>query len=67
VEVPHNSVHVACGWPLTDVALAAFHPIFFLLHSNVDRIHEAYLQSDPDAMQEFESHQRILVRELCPD
>ena len=31
LEDPHNDVHVACGWPMTSVNFAAFHPIFFVL------------------------------------
>ncbi|KAG2434558.1 hypothetical protein HYH02_012224 [Chlamydomonas schloesseri] len=46
VETPHNSVHVVCGWPMTSVTYAAFHPIFFMHHCNVDRVYEAYLQKD---------------------
>eukprot|EP00965_Chrysotila_dentata_P160301 5293305-Pleurochrysis_carterae.AAC.1 len=39
----HNSIHVAVGYPMTSVKWAAFHPIFFLHHCNVDRLYEAYL------------------------
>ncbi|KXZ51823.1 hypothetical protein GPECTOR_11g263 [Gonium pectorale] len=46
VETPHNSLHVLCGWPMTSVSFAAFHPIFFLHHCNVDRLYEAYLRKD---------------------
>ena len=44
LESPHNSVHVALGWPMTSVAVAAFDPAFWLHHCNVDRIYEGYLQ-----------------------
>jgi hypothetical protein len=27
IESPHNSVHVACGFPMTSVYYAAFHPV----------------------------------------
>ncbi|KAG2491076.1 hypothetical protein HYH03_010521 [Edaphochlamys debaryana] len=49
VETPHNSVHVAAGWPMSSVEWAAFHPIFFLHHCNVDRVYEGYVQKDAAA------------------
>ncbi|GIL62411.1 hypothetical protein Vafri_16631 [Volvox africanus] len=44
IEEPHNHMHNACGFPMCEIPVAAFHPIFWLHHSNVDRIYEAYLQ-----------------------
>ena len=44
VESPHNYIHNACGYPMTTASFAAFHPIFFLHHCNVDRLYEAYIQ-----------------------
>ncbi|EFJ42429.1 hypothetical protein VOLCADRAFT_121539 [Volvox carteri f. nagariensis] len=46
VETPHNSLHVLCGWPMSSVSFAAFHPIFFLHHCNVDRLYDTYLRKD---------------------
>lgn len=46
VETPHNTMHVLCGFPMTSIDYAAFHPLFFLHHCNVDRIYEAYLAND---------------------
>lgn len=46
VETPHNTMHVLCGFPMTSVDFAAYHPIFFLHHTNVDRLYETYLQAD---------------------
>ena len=60
VETPHNSIHVVMGWPMASVEFAAFHPIFFLHHCNVDRIYEGYLKVDSDAQAEFEAEQLAL-------
>ncbi|GLC43502.1 hypothetical protein PLESTM_001480100 [Pleodorina starrii] len=46
METPHNSLHVLCGWPLTSVSFAAFHPLFYMHHANVDRLYETYLRKD---------------------
>ena len=43
VEAPHNSLHMHCGFPMTSLRYAAFHPIFFLHHCNIDRLYEKYL------------------------
>jgi tyrosinase len=63
IETPHNSLHVAIGYPMTTVAHAAFDPVFWLHHANVDRIHEAYLMRHPDSRQEFAATQRRLAQE----
>ncbi|GLI71270.1 hypothetical protein VaNZ11_016392 [Volvox africanus] len=44
IEQPHNLLHNLCGFPMSDVPVASFHPVFWLHHSNIDRIYEAYLQ-----------------------
>ena len=44
IETPHNSVHNCVGFPLTSLNYAGFHPIFHMLHCNVDRIHQKYLE-----------------------
>ena len=56
VESPHNYVHNAVGYPMTTTSFAAYHPIFFLHHCNVDRLYEAYLKYHPDSQQEFASY-----------
>ena len=63
VESPHNSLHVIMGWPMASVEFAAFHPIFFLHHCNVDRIYEGYLKVDPNAEEEFQAEQLNLATE----
>ena len=45
VETPHNNCHNALGFPLTSLSYAAFHPMFWLLHCNVDRIYQAYVEA----------------------
>lgn len=63
VETAHNSLHVIMGWPMASVEFAAFHPIFFLHHCNVDRIYEGYLKVDPNAAEEFKAEQLNLYTE----
>eukprot|EP00928_Gymnodinium_smaydae_P078047 TRINITY_DN6164_c0_g2_i1.p1 TRINITY_DN6164_c0_g2~~TRINITY_DN6164_c0_g2_i1.p1 ORF type:complete len:1025 (+),score=171.15 TRINITY_DN6164_c0_g2_i1:55-3129(+) len=62
VESPHNSVHVAIGFPLSTVDYAAFHPIFFLHHAQVDRVYEKHLQleSPAECQAEFKQRQQML-------
>mmetsp|Transcript_8295 Transcript_8295/g.13754 ORF Transcript_8295/g.13754 Transcript_8295/m.13754 type:complete len:616 (+) Transcript_8295:1037-2884(+) len=64
VETPHNNTHVALGYPLTDLGTAAFHPMFWLLHCNVDRLYESYLQATPsraaECLAEMEQHQQLM-------
>jgi len=54
-RVPHNAVHVAVGdtgddfnqgW-MIDPDLAALDPIFWLHHSNIDRLWQVWLNCDP--------------------
>ena len=40
---------------------SAFHPIFFLHHSNVDRLYQAYLEAHPDSAQEFRSYEDAVL------
>ncbi|CAE7187067.1 unnamed protein product, partial [Symbiodinium sp. KB8] len=65
VEDPHNSVHVACGFPMTTVPYAAFHPIFFLHHSNCDRIYEKHVQLETpeECAAEFALRQQGLAQQ----
>jgi len=55
VESPHNSVHVALGFPMSTVKYAAFDPMFWLHHCNVDRLYESYIAVHPDSKAEFEA------------
>jgi len=57
IESPHDRVHVISGWPMTTVPYAAFNPLFFLHHSNVDRLYEKYLSMYKDSEKEFEAIQ----------
>ncbi|GBG24632.1 Matrix metalloproteinase-2 [Hondaea fermentalgiana] len=61
LEAPHNSAHMASGWPVTSLAYAAFHPLFYNIHCNVDRYYEKYLQLEPNSLEEFEAHQKMRV------
>jgi len=63
VESPHNSVHVAVGWPMTSVAYAAFDPIFWLHHCNVDRLYSKYLSLEADSESEMKATQQWLESE----
>jgi hypothetical protein len=60
IEDSHNSVHVAVGGPMADVPAAAFCPIFFLHHCNVDRVYESYLnvQGHEECLDEFRDFQQ---------
>ncbi|GAX77217.1 hypothetical protein CEUSTIGMA_g4663.t1 [Chlamydomonas eustigma] len=57
LEDPHDSIHVYCGYPMSVVQFAAFHPIFFLHHCNLDRLYETHLATNPHAQAEFQSHE----------
>jgi len=63
LESPHNSIHMCCGFPMTSLRYAAFHPIFYLHHCNVDRIYEKHLELETpeESKQEFENYQNILA------
>lgn len=65
VESSHNGVHVALGFPMNTVPYAAFHPIFFLHHSNVDRIYEKHVQMETpeECAREFAARQRSLAEQ----
>ncbi|CAK8991517.1 Acetyl-CoA acetyltransferase A, partial [Durusdinium trenchii] len=63
LEAPHNSAHMAAGFPLTSLAFAAFHPLFYNIHCNVDRYYEKYLQLEPDSKEEFKLHQAMRTQQ----
>jgi tyrosinase len=46
-NVPHNQVHVDVGGLMTDPDTAALDPIFWLHHSNIDRLWEVWTHRDP--------------------
>ena len=56
LETPHNITHGICGGLMANFQ-SAFHPIFWLHHSQVDRFYEAYLRMEPDSLDEFRQHQ----------
>lgn len=58
IETPHDTVHVMLGSPMSSLAIAAFHPIFWLHHCNIDRFLSKYLELEPDSQREFQQHQR---------
>jgi hypothetical protein len=47
IEQIFNTVRMALGHPLTSLHHAAYHPLFWLLLCNVDRICEAYIRNTP--------------------
>ena len=63
IETPHNSAHMVCGFPLTSLKFAAFHPLFYSIHCNVDRYMEKYLQMNPDSCEEMKNRQSSLASE----
>jgi len=60
IEGPHGSVHVYCGYPMKDLGTAAFHPLFWLHHNNIDRCYEGYLHTHGvgQQFQQFQQNQR---------
>jgi hypothetical protein len=42
---PHRGVHVACGWPMNQMADAAGDPLFYIHHANIDRLWERWTLS----------------------
>ena len=49
IEQPHNSIHVACGYPMSSIRYAAFDILFWLHHNNIERIITKYYESNPDS------------------
>lgn len=62
LESVHDSALLACGYPLSDPEYAAFHPLFFLLRCNVDRLYELHLQmfDHAESSRDMEQHQKQL-------
>jgi tyrosinase len=50
INGPHGSVHVRTGGQMSSVALAGYDPIFYLHHSNVDRLWARWQLSHPGAL-----------------
>lgn len=46
---------MACGYPMSSIAFAAFDILFWLHHCNVDRFFEKYIQLEPDSYEEFDN------------
>eukprot|EP00039_Didymoeca_costata_P028698 m.21974 g.21974 ORF g.21974 m.21974 type:complete len:973 (-) comp7306_c0_seq1:76-2994(-) len=69
VETPHDNIHGALGPPMNNINFAAYHPIFWLHHCNVDRLYEGYLQEHTIAncRQEFINNQRERARRGLPN
>eukprot|EP01040_Poterioochromonas_malhamensis_P010110 gene10110-10990_t len=44
LETPHNQLHNAVGGDMGNVGASAFDPIFWLHHSNVERMHCAWIR-----------------------
>lgn len=62
IETPHDAVHMALGRPLSDLFLAGFHPMFWLLHCNVDRLLSSYIQiQGPVCAEHFRLNQEFLA------
>jgi hypothetical protein len=51
LEALHNELHVSLGRPMNDISYAAFDPIFWLHHCNVDRAYISYLTYNFDLTQ----------------
>ena len=63
LESSHNSIHVAIGYPMDSTQYAAFHPVFWLHHCNVDRCYEGFLAAEGHEASrlEFQAHQANLT------
>jgi hypothetical protein len=48
-----QAVHGLLGFPMASIAVAAYSPLFWLHHCNIDRLYEAYLQLHPDSRDEM--------------
>ena len=49
LEAVHDQVHVQTGGDMTDPAVAAFDPVFWLHHAMVDHVLELYIQAWPSS------------------
>jgi len=59
LESPHNSVHGIVSGIMASFQ-SSFHPVFWMHHNNVERIFTAYLEQNPDSLEEFRDNQRGL-------
>ena len=64
LENPHDGIHIGMRFPMASLGWAAFHPIFYLHHCNVDRIYSAYLATSHglNSQHEFRTGNRALYR-----
>lgn len=49
LENPHNGLHIWVGGDMASVPTAAYDPVFWMHHANVDRIWAMWQQERPDA------------------
>ncbi len=68
IQGPHGSVHVQTGGWMSSVPTAAQDPIFYLHHSNVDRLWDLWLaqgsgRTDPVLDTNWTSHQHTFFKE----
>ena len=49
----HGDIHVLLNFPMLAINFAAYHPIFYLHHCNVDRVYEAYLAHEKSKGDEY--------------
>jgi len=64
LEQIHDSIHGEVGGIMTNLDLAAFHPIFWVHHCNIDRLLETYLELNSDS--EGEISRNAASRPLAP-
>ena len=65
----HNNVHNELGGQMSSPAYAAFNPIFWLHHCNIDRLYESYIAINgaSQVAAEFEANQDYKSRMGRPD
>ena len=59
IEKPHDEVHGFCGYPMNVIDFAAYHPLFWLHHCNIDRLYESYIaiHGRAESMNEYRARQ----------
>lgn len=56
IENPHNSIHVFVGGQMSNVSYAAFDPIFWVHHANIDRYYISWMRANPMAVQQTQNN-----------
>ncbi len=56
INGPHGGVHVRVGGNMSSVAFAAYDPLFYLHHGNVDRLWAQWQQSHPGSLPSNEAN-----------